>query len=376
MPLEPFRMLSTRGSRLYQGVICVRKDSPFRTLADLKDQPVGFLPAESASGYQLPTFSFLVAGIDPQALRRVTVLNHGELRKALEDRRIAAGGTFEDNCTASPLLRVLVETESIPNGVLVLAPDLPAEIRDAIREGFDRLAGELDRGEFSLYPDGEARKDRLDGFADFDDDAYDRFERVVGLALPQERLVIRWQNAGTIQEEMLPRFVSLLETRLRTSGRFRLEADVPDTSPDAAGRFLVLMQPAAGRDATAILLRVAGPLPGKALKTTTSATIRADGTGLEEESARVASEILRAFPIRGSLIPIDRNGNLGVAYGSLSGMRPGMEARIDGRPTGRHIAAEDIGEMTTRVPLPEGMTPEDARGRPVELAYPEPVPAP
>ncbi|HOU53018.1 MAG TPA: PhnD/SsuA/transferrin family substrate-binding protein [Myxococcota bacterium] len=376
LPLDPFMMLSTRGSRLYKAVICVRADSPYRSLADLKDEPIGFLPAESASGYQLPIVSFRTAHIDPEALHRVTLMNHGELRKALEEGRIAAGGTFADNCTSSPALRVLMETASIPNGVLVLAPDLPPEVRDALRDGFERLAGELERQEFSLYGDGPVGKDRIDGFTEFDAAAYERFEQVVGLALPQERLVIRWQAEGTVQSDLLPRFVSLLETHLLSSGRFRLETDVSETSSEAIGRFLVTLLPAGGTGATGVLVRVAGPLPGKELKMTTSARIPTDGTGLEEESARSAYEILRTFPIQGYLVPIDRTGQLGIACGSLAGVRPGMEARVDGRPSVRRIESDDIGEMTTRVPLPEGMSPEESRGRRVVLTYPpRPEPA-
>lgn len=164
---EPLLAPRWRGKSSYSGQILVPQDSPFQTLSDVKGAKMAFVSKDSSSGYLFPLFLLNQAGVQESDLGEVQFLKkHDSVAFALIARQFDAGATYAGVLEQDGLrdqadsLRVLAQTESIPNEPLVFRRDLSADVVEifvnailneasmpALRQipgltGFDRISDE------------------------------------------------------------------------------------------------------------------------------------------------------------------------------------------------------------------------------------------
>ncbi len=136
------------GASYYRTAFIVRKDSPVKSLVELRGKRVAWVARGSASGYLFPRALLVDAGVDPDAFfsNELVVGSHPAVCKAVRSGEAdvgatlsdqpASGSTFQaDGCVDAPPVsdfRVIAASEPIPNDVV------------AIRAGIDRaVAGDL-----------------------------------------------------------------------------------------------------------------------------------------------------------------------------------------------------------------------------------------
>jgi phosphonate transport system substrate-binding protein len=171
---EPFAVeLNGDGTKSYRSVFYVRKDSPFRTIEDLRGKNLGLVDPNSTSGSMVPRLELDKMGIEPDkffgkiiytgshenaiiALKDGTVdvctnwwNSEEESNLALMERKGIPGIKYAD-------FRIVLTSGPIENAPLAYLADLPDDLKTAIREAifgmqindkatFDRLSGGKDR---------------------------------------------------------------------------------------------------------------------------------------------------------------------------------------------------------------------------------------
>ena len=154
--LEPFaRPSHTNVGPTFQAVIIVPKDSPAKSLADLKGKEIAFGDPASTSGTWVPRYQLLDAGLVSGKDYRPRVLGaHDAVALAVAGHKVAAGGL------SMPIYnRLLKEGKLDPNATRVLAesPAIP-EYMWTFREGLDPALKEKVRNAFVHVQDPEALK--------------------------------------------------------------------------------------------------------------------------------------------------------------------------------------------------------------------------
>jgi len=160
------------GTTSYRSVIITKKDSPVRTLTELKGKSVAFASSKSASGNLIPRYLLANAGIHLKDLSEYANFDyHDSVVKAVLKGRYTAGAVRDSvaNKYMKLGLAVIAESEPIPMGPLVAGPDTPYAVIGNIKEA---LLG-LDPKE----PVGQAVLKRLDddyknGFVEATDQDY------------------------------------------------------------------------------------------------------------------------------------------------------------------------------------------------------------
>ena len=148
--LEAYDRLKTRplgygvynnGRFSYTALVLVKKDSPVKSLADLKGQPIGFVDKYSASGYLYPRAMLRQAGLGEKDFTEVFHGNHLDALAALDEGKVAATATyelmFEEAKTAHKTLadyRVIAESEPIPSEALVGTAALDEKTANRVTE--------------------------------------------------------------------------------------------------------------------------------------------------------------------------------------------------------------------------------------------------
>jgi phosphonate transport system substrate-binding protein len=160
------------GTTTYRSVIITKKDSPVRTLTELKGKSVAFASSKSASGNLMPRYLLANAGIHLKDLSDYSNFDyHDSVVKAVLKGRYTAGAVRDS--VAKKYMRlglaVIAESEPIPMGPLVAGPDTPYAVIGNIKKA---LLG-LDPKE----PNDQAVLKRLDddyknGFVEATDQDY------------------------------------------------------------------------------------------------------------------------------------------------------------------------------------------------------------
>ena len=121
----------TKGSRTFKGVIAVRRDSPIKTLAQLRGKKFGFGPAPSTMSNLVPRYMLLKAGIDLKLLGKAEFLtNHENIAIGVLSGDFDAGALKEDifNEYAQQGLSALAISEPIPDHLFVARAGLPEDL--------------------------------------------------------------------------------------------------------------------------------------------------------------------------------------------------------------------------------------------------------
>jgi phosphonate transport system substrate-binding protein len=192
---EPVARLHTGGRETYRSHILVRADSPIRELADLRGKRFAFGSALSTSSHLVPRAILVEAGLEPGENVQCSYLeHHEEAARAVELGEADACGVRDivGDRFLQRGLRLLAESDPIPNFPVVVAPGTAAEVRRQLA----RVLVDLPR-EDPAAAQAMAAWDRelAGGFARATDAEYDRIrdlaKEVLGvgaLTLPEADL--------------------------------------------------------------------------------------------------------------------------------------------------------------------------------------------
>jgi len=192
---EPVARLQTGGRDTYRSYILVRADGPIRELADLRGKRFAFGSALSTSSHLVPRGILAGAGLVPGKNVYCSYLEHHEEAARAVQRGEADACGVRDIVGDRFLqrgLRLLVESDAIPNFPVVVAPGTAAEVRRQIA----RVLVDLPREEPAAAQVMAAwDRELADGFARASDAEYDKIrdlaKEVLGdeaLTLPEEAL--------------------------------------------------------------------------------------------------------------------------------------------------------------------------------------------
>jgi len=129
----------------YKAMIVVMKDSPIKTLADLKGKKIGWQNVTSSAGYVFPAAELKEAGVDPDKdVQGITIKGHDAALMALLNGQVDAVANFQDarNTVATDVpdvfekTRVLHFTAKIPNDTVSVRSDMDQSWRDKISQAF------------------------------------------------------------------------------------------------------------------------------------------------------------------------------------------------------------------------------------------------
>jgi len=158
------------GEPRYQSYIIVHKDSPFRTLDELKGQVFAYSDPNSNSGYLYPRFALTQRGYRPEQFFRLTFFtyNHAETVEAVAEQ-VAHGGAVESYIwTMMSRLHpeLATQTRIIERSPSFGFPPIVAHVGTSPRLSADMAEALADMGNFS---DGRALLTELglDGFGEF-----------------------------------------------------------------------------------------------------------------------------------------------------------------------------------------------------------------
>jgi phosphonate transport system substrate-binding protein len=147
------------GSKGYYSVFYVKKDSPYKTLDDLKGKVIGLVDPNSTSGYNMPLYTLDKMGIDPDKFfsKQLITGSHENAVLALNSGQVDVAANWWNAPGDSNLTRMLnkkmlktpdgtLETEDdyriiLKSNLIINSPtaylaDLPADMKAAIRQAF------------------------------------------------------------------------------------------------------------------------------------------------------------------------------------------------------------------------------------------------
>ena len=150
------------GSKGYYSVFYVKKDSPYKSIADLKGKNLGLVDANSTSGNNVPRLVLDKKGINPEAYFGKVVFtgSHENAVLALAQGTVdvAANAWIDENdsylmrmvtkgmlknADGTPMkyedFRIIEKSEPILNGPLAYTADLPADLKTKIADAFFNL---------------------------------------------------------------------------------------------------------------------------------------------------------------------------------------------------------------------------------------------
>lgn len=144
--LVPFARPSHAGlGPTFQAVIVVPRDSPAKTLADLKGKEIAFGDPASTSGTWVPQYQLLAAGLTARRDYTPRILGaHDAVALAVANHRVAAGGLsmpiyerlLREKKIDGNALRVLAASAPIPEYMWTFREGLDEEQRTKIRDAF------------------------------------------------------------------------------------------------------------------------------------------------------------------------------------------------------------------------------------------------
>lgn len=161
------------GTKGYHGVIIARKDSPYRSVTDLKGKTWAFTDPNSTSGTLVPTVYFVKdLKIDPEKFFSKVIYSgsHEASILAVKGGKIEAASTNDLDIdrgegrfwNQDKDFRVLWTSKLIPGSNMAYRKDLPESLKKALKDAF------------LSYSDKEGlKKLKLKGYAAVADDVYD-----------------------------------------------------------------------------------------------------------------------------------------------------------------------------------------------------------
>jgi phosphonate transport system substrate-binding protein len=180
-----------QGSKTYRAQIIVPADSPIKEVDDIKGKKFAFVDSASASGFLYPSALLKDNGVDPKKDLGETINagGHDKVVIAVYNKQVDAGATFGNSSESGPpteartlvqstlpdvmdKVRILAETEPIPNDTVSVRKGLSPDLVNKIKAGLLKVAStEAGKKELrDLY--------RIDGLSEATDRDYDGLRRV------------------------------------------------------------------------------------------------------------------------------------------------------------------------------------------------------
>lgn len=138
------------GQSIYYSGIFARKDSPLRTIADLKGKSAAFGDVNSTSSFAYPLAMMIEAGVDPVkdlSALRLTGSHANSLAALIEGRVDAAALSFDsydkavrEGVPGATDVKVIARSEPIPYPPLVVNSRLPEATKAKLRDAFEGVA--------------------------------------------------------------------------------------------------------------------------------------------------------------------------------------------------------------------------------------------
>ncbi|GAB4259955.1 phosphate/phosphite/phosphonate ABC transporter substrate-binding protein [Deferrisoma sp.] len=147
------RPLNAEGRPYYRSIVIVRKDSPIRTLADLKGKRFAFGSVHSTSGNLIPRVLLFQHGVRIEDLAEAANLGkHDIVAKAVLKGEFDAGAVKDVVAERYRPhgLRFLAESDPIPSVPIVAHPGTDPAVREAVK-----------RALLAVDPDDPAFRERL-----------------------------------------------------------------------------------------------------------------------------------------------------------------------------------------------------------------------
>lgn len=169
--IEPFAVGIAKGSPTYKSVIITLADGPVKSIADIKGKTVGFGDNASTSSHLIPRAYLARNGLIGETDYKFAHLGtHDAVARSVVAGQVQAGGLSQEifkSLVAKGIIdgakvKVLAESDPIPNYPMVLQGGLSAELKAAIKKSF-----------IEMKDDTILKSFRAEGFVATDDKAYD-----------------------------------------------------------------------------------------------------------------------------------------------------------------------------------------------------------
>lgn len=169
--IEAFAVGVSKGSPTYKSVIITHADGPVKKPEDIKGKIMGYGDQASTSSHLVPRALLVRKGLKANDDYKAVYLGaHDAVARAVESKKVQAGGMsqaiYARLVNAKKIdgnkVKVLVESDPIPNYPIVMQGDLDAGLKDNIRKAFLELKDKAILKSF-----------RAQGFVKTDDKAYD-----------------------------------------------------------------------------------------------------------------------------------------------------------------------------------------------------------
>lgn len=150
--VEPFAMqVNADGSTGYFSVFYVKKDSPYRSIQDLKGRNLGLVDPNSTSGNNVPRFALDKMKIDPDSYfgRVVYTGSHENAIIALQQGTVDVAANWWNDERESNLMRmqrksmakyddfrIVFKSDQIVNSPVAYLSALPEDLKAAIRDAY------------------------------------------------------------------------------------------------------------------------------------------------------------------------------------------------------------------------------------------------
>lgn len=144
--MEPFaRPSHEKVGPTFKAVVIVPKDSPAKTLADLRGKEVAFGDPASTSGTWVPRYQLLEAGLVSGKDYTLRVLGaHDAVALAVANKKVAAGGLsmpiyerlLKEGKINAQAVRVLAESPAIPEYMWTFREGLDPAFKEEVRQAF------------------------------------------------------------------------------------------------------------------------------------------------------------------------------------------------------------------------------------------------
>jgi phosphonate transport system substrate-binding protein len=130
------------GRACYKSVIVKREGNPLPALSGLKGETMAFASSKSTSGNLLPRYLLAGAGIHLDDLKGYANFDfHDSVVKAVLKGQYAAGAVRDSVARKYMKLgiEVIAESEEIPMGPLVVGPEVPPSVTEAVKKALLKL---------------------------------------------------------------------------------------------------------------------------------------------------------------------------------------------------------------------------------------------
>ena len=144
---------NAEGGTTYRCFIIVRRDSPIRTIQDLRGKSVAFGARRATTGSLIPSYMLFGSGVTPNHLKVVKNLhNHEEVAKAVL-KGIYDAGAVKDVVAwkyEAQGLRIIAESGELPNAPIAAGPSLPKDAEVAMVKALLSIDGNSLEGKATL----------------------------------------------------------------------------------------------------------------------------------------------------------------------------------------------------------------------------------